>query len=73
MERIALDLTGVEFMDSAGLGVLVGCCKRLKAAGGDFAVVTDRPQLARLFEVTGLTEVFGVRATRGELGELVQA
>src|SRR5262245_44347425 len=35
--RLIVDLTGVPFMDSSGLGVIVSCLKRLRESGGDLA------------------------------------
>jgi anti-sigma B factor antagonist len=53
-----IDLGGVEFLDSTGLGVLVGSLKRLRAQGGSLALVIDRENILRIFRITGLTKVF---------------
>ena len=59
-DRIVVDLEGVEFLDSTGLGVLVGGLKRARERGGDLQVRDPRPQVRSVFEITGLAPVFGL-------------
>lgn len=61
--RVIVDLDGVEFLDSTGLGVLVGALKRVRDHGGDLRVVCTVPRILKVFEITGLAEVLGVRPT----------
>lgn len=56
--RLVLDMTRVPFLDSFGLGVLVGALKRSRAAGGSLGVVVTEPRVRSVFEVTGLDDVF---------------
>jgi anti-sigma B factor antagonist len=51
---IAVDLAGVVFVDSAGLGVLVGGLGRMRAHGGDLVLVAPPERLADLLRLTGL-------------------
>jgi anti-sigma B factor antagonist len=60
---LVVDLSGVDFLDSTGLGVLVGGLTRARAAGGDLSLVCSRIPLLRLLEITGLDEVFVIHAT----------
>jgi anti-sigma B factor antagonist len=54
---VALDLTGVTFVDSSGLGVIVGGLKHVRERGGDLLVVAaDDSPLAKLLTLTSLDE-----------------
>lgn len=57
---VILDVARTEFIDSTGLGVLVGGVKRLRQLGGDLVVRSPSPMTARLFEVTGVHKLFRV-------------
>jgi anti-sigma B factor antagonist len=61
--NLVVDLEGVEFLDSTGLGVLVSTVKRVRSEGGDLALVCTRHQILRVFEITGLTTVFAIHET----------
>ena len=56
---VAVDLTEVGFMDSTGLGVLIGGLKRLRQLEGNLVVVSPSDSVRKIFEVTGLGDVFG--------------
>jgi anti-sigma B factor antagonist len=58
--RITVDLLGVTFLDSTALGVLVGGMKQCQAAGGDLDLVISEPRIIKIFEITGLTDVFSI-------------
>jgi anti-sigma B factor antagonist len=57
---IIVDLTNVEFLDSTGLGALIGAHKRAKEHGGRVRLVAQEGQILRLLRITGLLGVFGV-------------
>src|SRR5215469_13726085 len=58
--KIVADLEGVDFLDSTGLGVLVGGLKRLRSHDGDLSIVCTQPRILKVFEITGLTKVFAI-------------
>ncbi len=60
---LVVDLTGVTFMDSTGLGLLVGTLKRVRTAGGRLVLVVDSERLLKVFRITGLHQVFTIRET----------
>ena len=65
---IVVDLLGVSFLDSTALGVLVGALKRSREAGGDLPLVIAEPRILKVFEITGLTDVFHIhRSVRDAL------
>ncbi|MHB8681541.1 MAG: STAS domain-containing protein [Acidimicrobiales bacterium] len=61
-----VDLTEVSFVDSTALGVLVSGVKRLRNSGGDLRLVVTQPHISKVFEITGLTEVFAIFPTVDE-------
>ena len=61
--RLLIDLSGVPFLDSAGLGALIGGVRRAREAGGDVAVYGARPAVARLLHTTGFDRVASVAET----------
>jgi anti-anti-sigma factor len=66
--RFAIDLTGVDFLDSTGLGVLVGGLKRCYRQGGWLAlIIVDNEHVHKHFRITGLTKVFPILYSADEL------
>ncbi len=63
---IVVDLTGVSFIDSTALGVLVGAYRRQQDAGGYLRLVVTEPRILKVLEITDLSNVFPVFATIGE-------
>jgi anti-sigma B factor antagonist len=51
---IVVDLMGVNFIDSAGLGVLLSATKALRSNGGELVLAADDRRILRLLEITGL-------------------
>ena len=60
---IIVDLTHLEFLDSTGLGALIGAHKRAKEHGGRIRLVAQDGQILRLLRITGLLGVFSVYST----------
>ena len=57
VRRVVLDLGGVEFVDSSGLGALVGSLKTVRQAGGDLRIAQVGPQVQVALELTSLHRV----------------
>ena len=64
--QLVIDLGGVEFLDSTGLGVLVAGLNRAREVGGSLALVCPQERVLKLFRITGLDEVFTVYSTVDE-------
>lgn len=56
--KIVLDLGNVRFMDSAGLGEVVACLKRVRELGGDLKLARLNQRITDLFTLTKLIAIF---------------
>jgi anti-sigma B factor antagonist len=64
---VVVDLTGVAFLDSTGLGEIVGAHKALQASQGRLHLVTGNDRVRRLVAITGLDGVLEVHPDRASL------
>jgi anti-sigma B factor antagonist len=67
--RLVIDLSDVAFMDSAGLGALIGGVRRARESDGEVAVACSRPTLTRLLQTTGFDRIVTVAETLEEAVE----
>ena len=61
--HVILDLQQVDFVDSTGLGVIVGLLKRTRSQGGDLRLVSTRTSLRKVLELTALDHALPLAAT----------
>ena len=61
--QLVVNMEKVEFLDSTGLGVLVGGLKRVRAHDGSLDLVCTQERILKIFRITGLTKVFGIHNT----------
>jgi anti-sigma B factor antagonist len=61
--HLVVDMGGVDFLDSTGLGVLVGGLKRVRSQNGSLQLVCDQEKILKVFRITGLTKVFPIHPT----------
>jgi len=61
--KLLIDMSEVPFVDSAGLGALIGGIRRAREVGGDVAVCCNRPTLVRLLHTTGFDRIVTVTET----------
>jgi anti-sigma B factor antagonist len=61
--ELIVNMEGVEFLDSTGLGVLVGGLKRVRAQDGWIDLVCTQSRILRIFKITGLNKVFNIYDT----------
>ena len=64
--RVLLDLTGVSFMDSTAMSVLVAAAKALRSSSGQLVLVADDPRVTRVIEITGLGRVLRIESSLPE-------
>jgi stage II sporulation protein AA (anti-sigma F factor antagonist) len=66
VRHVILSLKGVTFIDSSGLGAILGRYKKVSAAGGRMLAANVRPQVARVFELSGLLKIIETYGTEAE-------
>ena len=64
---LVLDLTGVSFIDSTGIGALIGTRRRVHAFQGSLTLVCPHESILKIFTITGLEKVFEIRPTLDEV------
>jgi len=57
---VIVDLGGVAFIDSSGLGVLVSALRRARERDGSVRIVCTRDNVLKIFRITGLDKVFPI-------------
>ena len=65
-KRLLLDLSGLDFMDSSGIGLIIGRYKKMARRGGVVAVVAANRRIDRLFDMAGLYQLVE-RKTQGRV------
>ncbi|NML16170.1 STAS domain-containing protein [Azohydromonas caseinilytica] len=64
--RVVLDMAGVKFVDSSGLGALIACLRQLNARRGDLRLCEMSRTVRALFELMRMHRVFNIHDTRAE-------
>ena len=64
--HLVVDMERVDFLDSTGLGVLVGGLKRVKSNDGELKLVITQDRIMKIFEITGLSKVFPIHGSLDE-------
>ncbi|HHY78067.1 MAG TPA: anti-sigma F factor antagonist [Clostridiales bacterium] len=55
--NIIFDMSGLNFMDSSGIGVIIGRYKQITSNGGKVGIVSMKPQIKRIYEICGLKRI----------------
>ena len=63
VRNVVMDLGGVDFLDSAGLGTLIALLKRVSERGGDLKIVRLQKKARMVFEITRAYKVFDILDT----------
>ncbi|MFA5404963.1 MAG: STAS domain-containing protein [Ignavibacteria bacterium] len=58
--NIIIDLKNVLVINSSGLGILIGCMKRVKSANGIFKILNPQEKIMNLFKITKLNLIFDI-------------
>jgi anti-anti-sigma factor len=68
LERLVIDLSGLEFIDSTGIGVLMRVTEEARAAGVDLAVLPGPREVQRVFAAAGVEDALPFRGAQGSPG-----
>lgn len=61
---IAVDLSGLDFVDASGLAVLIAGRRMTEEVSGSLALISPSPQVRKVLQVSGLDKVFAISATQ---------
>ena len=61
--QLVVDMEGLEFLDSSGLGALVSCLRRIKEKKGEMKLAGLRPDVHAIFEITRVSRLFHICET----------
>lgn len=64
--RVVINMSNVNYIDSSGLGTLVGGLRRVNEKNGELAISSATPQLLKVFNITGLSRVFDIFENEGD-------
>lgn len=59
-KNLVINMQNLDYIDSTGLGILIGILKRLKPSKNDIYIVNAKPNVRKIFTITGLDKIFKV-------------
>jgi anti-sigma B factor antagonist len=65
-DGLVVNLGDVEFIDSTGIGVLIGVWRRVQAGRGTFALAVPSCRTRRIFDIAGVSKVLSIHASAAE-------
>ena len=65
-KKILLDFSGVSYISSGGLRVLLATAKKLKNPGDKFGICSLQPDVLKVFRLAGFTSIFSIYQSEGE-------
>ena len=66
VRKLIFDFSAVTFMDSSGIGVLIGRCKNMSYSGGTVEAANLNDRLQKIFVVSGLHKIISIHAKEEE-------
>lgn len=63
VRHLILDLSGLDFTDSSGIGVIIGRYKKVTGLGGKMVVIGENKQVSKVFGVSGIYEIIPSRSS----------
>lgn len=69
VRHLVLDMDGLHFMDSSGIGVILGRYRILHGRGGTVCVMRMNPQISRIFKLSGMAQIIPVLSNEKEAAQ----
>ena len=57
VRKVVFDFSNLDFMDSSGIGIIIGRYKLMRAIGGEVCIVATKPTLLKLLELSGISKI----------------
>ena len=70
-KKVIFDFNGIEFMDSSGIGMVLGRYKLVKMLGGTFEIINVNKRLKRIFDMSGVSRIIDIKDEESEKNERV--
>ena len=70
-KKVIFDFNGIEFMDSSGIGMVLGRYKLVKMLGGNFEIINVNKRLKRIFDMSGVSRIIEIKCEESEENERV--
>lgn len=64
--KVLLNFSGVSYISSGGLRVLLATAKKLKGAGDRFGICSLSPEVLKILKLAGFTSIFTISSSEGE-------
>ena len=64
--KVVFDMSSLQFVDSAGLGAILSCLRKLSGANGDLKLCRMTPSVRSMFEISRMHRIFDIFATKEE-------
>ena len=68
-KKVVFDLSGLTYVDSAGIGIIVMCCGKMRTAGGEVRLASLQPKIVELMKITKLDRIFHFYPTASAAAE----
>ncbi|HAX74019.1 MAG TPA: anti-sigma F factor antagonist [Firmicutes bacterium] len=72
IKHIVFNLKHLDFMDSSGIGIILGRYNQLKAVNGSVMVVGLKPLVKKVFELSGLTQIIKVIEDETQISSIIR-
>lgn len=66
VKKLVFDFSGLDFMDSSGIGIIIGRYKLMHALNGSVSIVATKPTLRKLLELSGIKRIVNITDTLTE-------